>query len=72
MGVLSLGHWTAREFPGLEFIKSINQFFFYKFKTPVERKKDGTPELEQLEGYAKDGTPGALTGGHPKALGSTC
>ena len=35
-------------------------------------EKDGTPELEQAEGDAKDGAPGVLSGGHPEALGSTC
>lgn len=37
-----------------------------------KREKDGTPELEQAEGDAKDGAPGVLSGGRPEALGSTC
>ena len=55
-------------------IASLNQSinFFTNLRHLWRGKKDGTPELEQVEGYAKDGTPGALTGGHPKALQSTC
>lgn len=40
-----------------------------------KRDKDGTPELEQAEGDAKDGGPGVLSGElleAQEALGSTC
>ena len=37
-----------------------------------KRDKDGTPELEQAEGDAKDGGPGVLSGELLEALGSTC